>query len=182
MTTLKNIVAGNSIRSPLSTSRGLYNFTLCLLVISMTVELQTSGATANATPSKLWRMHQTALPDILENAKHTTRIRSVSFDSPGHIVNHYNAKIELTGLTFDRNAEGVYAPKGSPLVLDYTKIDIHGDGWVQLVDESGPRLVEEDAQTISTLIDQKIREAELYNIEQKKDDLIGGTNTSTTDD
>ncbi len=141
----------------------------------MTVELRISGVTANDTPMNYWAASQ-ATSDILENDKYATRIRSVSFDSPED-MNHYNAKIQLTGLTFDRSQEGIYYPKGSPLVLDYSRIDIHGDGWVQLVDEAGPRLVEEDAQTISALIDQKIREAEIYNIDQKKDDLIGGDTT-----
>lgn len=181
MRTLRSADAENSTRSPHLTSRELYNFVLCLVAISMTVELPISVATVSDMPMNSLATSRTT-SDILENAKYTTRTKFGSYSQLDMNVNHYNDKIELTGLTFDRNAEGVYAPKGSPLVLAYSRIDLHGDGWIQLVDEAGPRLVEEDAQTISNLIDQKIREAEIYGIEQRKSDLIGDTDTSPSED
>lgn len=94
-------------------------------------------------------------------------------------MNHFNPRIELTGITFERNTDGIYKHKGSPFVVQASRIDIHGDGWIQLSDESEIRYVEEDAQTISRLIDEKIREQELYEIAQKKDDILGGDTTGT---
>lgn len=89
-------------------------------------------------------------------------------------MNHYNPKVELTAVVFERNGEGRYVSKGTPLILDPDLIILHGDGWIQLNDSDSRILVEEDAQSITSLLDQKIREAEIYQIEVNKNNIIGG--------
>lgn len=95
---------------------------------------------------------------------------------------HFNDKISLTQVDFDRNKEGVYLHKGSPLVVNALEIDQHGDGWIQMVGNTGTIRVEEDSDTITKLILAKVKEQARYDAYLRKEQAMGNPGIKPADD
>lgn len=95
---------------------------------------------------------------------------------------HFSDKITLTQVEFDRNKEGVYLHKGSPLVVHALDIEKHGDGWIQMDGEGGEIRVEEDAETITKLILAKVKAEAKYNAYIAKESAMGNPGVKTDDD